>query len=326
METAMPILLRMKTVLCGAVLVLTGLLVNGAHALDFPDKPVTIVVPFGPGGATDTYGRYMAEILSRQWGQTVLVENRPGAGSVVGAAHVAKSKPDGYTLLWASTSTATALATQADPGFDPAEALIPAVMAMQGDVFVVTGTRTPMKSLAELKAAGEKSTLFSGSPGVGSMTQFANLIMNEQLGITTQFVQFTSGANLMTDMGGGRIDTHYSALLEAKAYDFATPIAVMSPQRSPALPNVPTTAEQGYPGAIFDLWWGLLAPAGTPDDVIARIRETTLKALKEDGKAAAFFESAGTRPNAMTTAEFTTLYKDSLATFIDFAKRKGIRK
>lgn len=295
-----------------------------AEAQSFPDRPVTLVVPFGPGGSNDNYGRILAEKLSKLWGQTVIVDNRPGAGSAIGSAHVAQSKPDGYTLLFVSTSYGATAAMQTQLPYDPLTALKPVAMAYDADLYMLTGKRTPMKTVAEVQQAGKAQTLFTGSPGVGSITHLAGLTIDDTLGTKTEYVQHTSGANVMADIGGGRVDLYYGVVFEALAGP-TTPVAILSPNRSPALPDVPTIAEAGYPDAEVRLWFGVFAPAGVPADVAAKIN-ADITTVTKAADMAEFMKTQGLRSSELKPDEFAEVVAADIKRFTALAEKHGIRK
>ena len=312
---------KMRSAAIG-VLVISGLLApRVATAQNFPNKRVTFLVPFGPGGASDTSGRYRADALSKRWGQTVVVENRPGAGSAVGTAQLAKAKPDGYTLLFTSASYSATPATQKELPYDPVKDLAPVAMVGVGDLFVMTGTRVPLNSLAEVQKQAKAQLLFSVTPGLGSVGHLAQLLLTSEMGVTTEFVHQTSGAAQLTDIRGGRVDLVVGTLLEVKS-GLAKPIAVMSDKRNPNLPDVPTVVETGFPKAQAVNWVGAFAPAGTPKEVVEKINRDIAEVLKAP-EVMAFFEGQGLRTSAYSPDEFATYIKTELDKWKAVAEKSG---
>jgi tripartite-type tricarboxylate transporter receptor subunit TctC len=295
-----------------------------ATAQAFPNKPVTIVVPYGPGGSNDTYSRVLAEKLSKLWNQTVLVENRPGAGSAIGSAHVAQSKPDGYTLLFNAASYAAVAAMQKQLPYDPLTALQPVALAYDADFYILTGKRVPLRTLEDMRKEGKDKTLFTTTPGVGSITHLAGLLVNNALGITTEFVHHTSGANMLADIGGGRADISYVVDFEAKG-GAGTPIAVISDKRSAAFPDLPTIAEAGYPDATLKLWFGVFAPAGTPKEVVDKINRDII-AVNKAPDSAEFLKIQGIRYSELKPDEFAKVVKSDIERYTALAEKHGIRK
>jgi len=295
-----------------------------AAAQEFPNKPVTIVVPYGPGGSNDTYSRVLAEKLSKLWKKTVIVENKPGAGSAIGSAHVAQSKPDGYTLLFNAASYAAVAAMQKQLPYDPLTALQPVALAYDADFYMLTGKRVPLRTLEDIRKEGKDKTLFTTTPGVGSITHLAGLLVNNALGITTEFVHHTSGANMLADIGGGRADISYVVEFEAKG-GAGTPIAVISDKRSAAFPDLPTIAEAGYPDATLKLWFGVFAPAGTPKEIVDKINRDVI-AVNKAPDMAEFLNIQGISYSEMTPDEFAKLVKSDIERYTALAEKHGIRK
>jgi tripartite-type tricarboxylate transporter receptor subunit TctC len=315
---------KMKTIAKCATLAGALFAPSMALAQEYPSKPVTMVVPFGPGGSNDTYGRFLAEALTKHWKQTVIIENRPGAGSAIGSAHVAKAKPDGYTLLFVSTSYTTNAATLANLPFDPLNDLQPVGMLGVSDLFVMTGSRVPLATLQDLQREAKAQTIFSGTPGLGSLGHLALLLLNETLGIKTEFVHHKSGAAVLTDVGGGRIDVASGVLFEASSGN-AKPIAVMSEKRSSALPDVPTVVEAGFPAAQADIWFGVFAPADTPKDVVAKINRDIVTVMKSP-EAATFLQAQALQTSDESPEEFASRVKSDIKKWTALAEKNGLRK
>ena len=261
----------------GKILLQAALLMPVAvQAQEFPTKPVTIVVAYAPGSSSDVFGRFLADALSKLWKQPVVVENRAGAGGSIGTAHVAKSRPDGHTFLISSNTYTTNAAAQRNLPFDPVKDLQPISMVARGQMGVVTGSRVPMPTLADIVKQGKTQKLFYGTNGPGSSPTFATELLAERLGVKLEMVNYKGAVDALVDMAGGRLDVYVGAvttLMPAISNKTATPVAVQSDVRSKALPNVPTVAEAGFPGAEFDLWWGVFTAAGIPPAIAAKINE-----------------------------------------------------
>jgi tripartite-type tricarboxylate transporter receptor subunit TctC len=309
---------------CCALLAAAVFATGSARAQDYPGKPVTIVVPFGPGGSSDTYGRYLADALAKRWNQSVVVENRAGAGSSIGTAHVAKSKPDGYTLLFVSASFATSPATMANLPYDPVKDLTPVAMVGISDLFVMTGTRVPLASLADVAKQAGAQTLFAGTPGVGSLGHLAQLLLADTLGVKFQYVHQTSGAAVLTDVRGRRVDTAVGIQFEAKSGN-ARPIAVMGDERNAEFPDVPTVVELGFPAAQATNWVGAFAPSGTPKEVIAKINREIVAVLQAP-EAASFLEAQALRTSDDSPEEFAAFVATELDRWKAVAEKAGLRK
>jgi tripartite-type tricarboxylate transporter receptor subunit TctC len=293
-----------------------------AKAQSYPTKQVTLVIPFSPGGANDTVGRFLAERLGKLWKQTVIVENRPGAGSAIGTAHVTKSKPDGYTLLFVSGSLTTNAAIQKNLPFDVVKDLQPVAMAAIGDLIVLTGKRTPMASLKEMEAEAQSKTLFYGTPGVGTLAHMGAELLNDALGVQMKPVHYPGGTEAITDMGGGRIDVYTCAVNDAKK-GVGMPIAVMSEKRSASFPDVPTTTELGYLEAVANIWLWVFGPAKLPKEVSEKINRDIVDIMKSPD-AAEFLDAQGSTPSDMSVSDFTTFVANELKKWSNLAQKHDI--
>jgi tripartite-type tricarboxylate transporter receptor subunit TctC len=252
-----------------------GLVLSGAaSSQEFPTKRMTVVIPFTTGGSNDTIGRYVADGLSKLWNKPVVVENRPGAGSAIGSAHVAQSPKDGHTLLFVSSTFTTNAATQKNLPFDPVKDLQPVAMGALTQMVVVAGSRIPANSLREVIDAAKTQKVFYGTTGVGSSTQFAAELLNDIAGVKTEPVHYKGGTDALVDMVGGRIDLYVGTatqVLSNVKNNQVKALAVMSAKRSDALPDVPTIAQAGFPGAEMDNWWGIFVAAGTPAPIVEKL-------------------------------------------------------
>jgi tripartite-type tricarboxylate transporter receptor subunit TctC len=254
----------------------------------------------------------------------VIVENRPGAGSAIGSAHVAQAKPDGYTLLFVSTSYTTNAATLANLPFDPLKDLAPVGVMGINDLFLMTGSRVPLPTLQDLQRQAKAQTIFGGTPGVGSLGHLAVLLVSDTMGVKTEFVHQKSGASVQTDLGGGRIDVATGVLFEANSGN-AKPIAVMSERRSPALPNVPTVAEAGFPAAQANIWFGVFAPAGVSKDILIKINKDITAVMKRP-EAAPFLQAQALEISDESPEAFGTRVKDEITKWTALAEKNGLRK
>jgi tripartite-type tricarboxylate transporter receptor subunit TctC len=280
----------------------------GAQAQVWPSKPLRIVVNFPPGGAADQIARAVAAPLQTSLGQSVVVENRAGSGGNIGGDVVAKSPPDGYTLLMSSGGMVSVNPhIYAKMPFDPAKDLVPVAAAARVLVFLVVRTEHPSKDfkafLADLKAhPGQRSY---GSPGNGSSPHLATEMMKSQTGVYAVHVPYRGAAPALTDLLGGQLDFLFDpgiAIPHVRAGKLRV-LAVGSPQRSPLFPEVPTLDELGLKGFDADTIFGFYAPAGTPEAVIAKLngeinRILATPALKER------INALGGVPAPMSPAEF----------------------
>ncbi|HEY8610307.1 MAG TPA: tripartite tricarboxylate transporter substrate binding protein [Roseomonas sp.] len=255
-----------------------------AFAQGFPSRPVTIVVPFAPGGLADVLARLMAEKLSRSLGNSVVVENRPGAGGITGARAVASAAPDGHTLLLANTNLAINPSLYRSLPYDTATAFTPLILAVTVPNVIVVRASVPARSLAELiaLAKAEPGHLNYASAGNGTFPHLAMALLLQQAGMTMTHVPYNGAAPAMTAILGGQVQALSSDPPGASPHIAAgalRPLAVTSSMRLATLPEVPTVAEAGLPGFEAVGWQGFVAPAGTPAPVIAMLHEAFAVAL-----------------------------------------------
>jgi tripartite-type tricarboxylate transporter receptor subunit TctC len=249
----------------------------GALAQNYPAKPIRLVVPFPAAGTTDILAREVAQRLSVLWGQSVVVDNRPGAGGNIGSDLVAKSAPDGYTLLMGTVGThAINPSLYSKMPYDHVKDFVPIVLvAGVPNVLEVTPS-LPVNSVADLiKLAKEKpGQLNFASSGSGTSIHLSGELFKAMAGVDMTHVPYKGSAPAITDLMGGQVQLMFdnlpSSLQQIKAGKLHA-IAVTSAQRAPALPNIPTIAESGLPGFEASSWFGILAPAGTPPAIVARI-------------------------------------------------------
>ncbi|MGN8554489.1 UNVERIFIED_CONTAM: tripartite tricarboxylate transporter substrate binding protein [Microbacterium sp. SLM126] len=266
--------------------VVAGVLAAGASlacAQGFPTKPIQLVIPFPPGGATDVIGRLVGKKLGDKLGQPVVIDNRPGAGTIVGASFVAKAAPDGYTLLASSGTTFTVNpAIHAKLPYDPVKSFEPIGFAGRTGLILLANKDQPVSNLMQLVAAAkaQPGKYSYGSFGTGTTAQFAGEMLFNLAGVKLLHVPYKGSAPAMTDLIGGQIpfsvDTVAAAIPQVKSGKVKA-IAVTTAKRSTLLPDVPTAAEAGYPGIDADTWLALVAPRGLPADV----RQKLEKALAE---------------------------------------------
>ena len=259
-----------------------------AIAQGFPSKPIRIVVPFPAGGAVDIVSRTVGQRMSEQMGSPFLIDNRPGANANLGADLVAKSAPDGTTLLMGANGLATNVTLFKDLPFDARRDFAPVARVGYAPLVLVVAPASPAKSLKELiaLAKSEPGALNYGSAGNGSSQHLATELLRIQTGIDVVHVPYKGGAPAITDLMGGRLAFFITNPVEIAAHVKAQrlrALAVASPKRIAMLPEVPTFAEGGVPGYDASVWWGLFAPAKTPKEAVARLSAETLKALEDAG-------------------------------------------
>ena len=300
-----------------------------AFAQAWPQRTVRMVVPFAAGGATDVVARLLAQKLGEAWGQTVIVENRAGAGGNIGADAVAKSPPDGYTLLMTSGSIVTAnpYMYKSMP-FDAAKDLVPITNVATGPQVIAVNTNVPVKDLKELIAyakANPKKLNF-GSAGVGTQTHLAAENFAYSAGLDMTHVPYKGESAAITDLMGGQIQLATPNLGAAINYiqqGRLRALAVTSKERNPQLPNVPA-ADEVLPGFENAGWFGLMAPAGTPREVIDKIQRDSAKILHSE-EFRAKLAGQGMVPVGNTPAEFGAAIKEESARWAKVIKERGLQ-
>ena len=270
-----------------------------ARAQDYPNRPIRLIVGYVPGGASDISARLLAEVLGTRLGQSVVVENKPGAASVIGIDYVAKAPPDGYTLLHTnSDGIAITPALKSNLPFAVPKDFTFITRIVQLPLVVAVRANLPVNSLAELIAYAKANPgkLRYGTSGVGSGPHLATLLLEKQAGIKMLHVPYKGSGAAINDLIGGHIDLSLPAVQPIAPYAEAGKVkllAVTGEARDPLVPNVPTMKESGLPGATVVIWFGLLGPAGMPANVVDRLRKDAVAALnspeaKKKYKAAGF--------------------------------------
>lgn len=257
-----------------------------AQAQNYPSKPVTIVVPFAPGGATDIMARTLAERLNKRMGQPVIVENKPGAGTMIASEHVARAQPDGHTVLLAASSLGIAPALYAKVNYDPVKDFTPISLVASVVHVLEVHPSIPVKNVAELiawiKANPGKANY--GSVGAGTSTHLESELFNTMAGVKMTHVPYKGSAPALMDLVGGNLQVMFDAWASSGPFvkDGKTRLlAVTTAQRSKLLPDVPTVAESGLPGYEAMPWLGFVAPAGTPAAAVNRFHAELMEVLKE---------------------------------------------
>ena len=293
---------------CGATALATGWSLPAAAQESWPNKPVRLIVPFAPGGSTDVIARMMALKLTEVWGQTVVVDNRAGAGGNLGADIVAKSLADGYTLLFGTGSITINPQLYKKMPFDTRKDLVPITNVASGPMLVVVPDDSPITNVKELIAAAKAKpgTINFGSAGVGSQVHLAGENFANAAGIDIVHVPYKGEAPAYTDLIAHQTQMMVGNFAAASALlgkGRLRALAVTGKQRSPLMPELPTVAESGLAGFENTGWFGLLAPAGTPPAILAKVQADTARVLAgTDTKARLYVQ--GMTPVGNTPADF----------------------
>lgn len=302
-----------------------------AHAQEFPSKPVRIVVPFPAGGGVDVLVRSVAVELARRWGQPVVIDNRGGAGSLIGAEAVARSAPDGYTLMATINQTLTSnrFLYKTLP-YDPDKSFAPVSLMTTSDQFLIAHPSVQARDLRELVAAvrAKPGALAYGSFGNGSQPHLVYELLKANAGLDITHVPYKGVAPVITGLVGGEIQLATGSASVAGEMLKAGKIkalAVAGPKRSSLFPDVPTTVEQGYPQLRAAVWYALVAPAGTPATVIDRIASDVKAILEDPAFAQKNAIARGLEVNAGGPAELRQAIRDDVAVTREMVQAAGVK-
>jgi len=276
-------------------------------AQGWPSRPIRMVIPLSPGGFADVPGRILAARLSSLLGYNVFVENRPGAGGTIGADFVAKSAPDGYTLLFTGTPHVISAWVYKKLPYDPLKDFEPVALVASGPYVLVVNPQLPVHSIRELIAAAkaQPGKIDYASSGNGSAQHLVSALFASMAGIELNHVPYKGSGPAMQDLLGGQVKVSFAGIPNVLPHVKAgrlRALAVSTPQRSPDLPDVPTAAEAGVPGYQATLWLNLAAPAGTPGEIVQRLYAETAKAL-QDAELQQSFRAAGVEASPMSPQE-----------------------
>ncbi|SFM88584.1 Tripartite-type tricarboxylate transporter, receptor component TctC [Variovorax sp. OV329] len=312
---------------CMAVAACAFTAMGSAHAA-WPDRPITIVVPYAPGGAADAVARVVAARMGTRLGTSVIVDNRAGASGTIGAAYVAKAAPDGYTVLYDATPYSI------NPHLFPrmpyaADALQPLSLVLLAPNALIVKADSPFKTVNDLvaKAKAQPGKINFASGGSGTVQRLAAELMRQRLQLDMVHVPYKSGGPAISDVMGGQVDFMFGTV--AATYPLITSgklraLAVSSPQRSPRLPDVPTVAETVVPGYEAFEWNGMLLPARTPKDIADKLQNAVVEVLKED-EVQQRLKDLGAQPVGSTPAEFAAFLKKEDAKWGEVVRKGDIK-
>jgi tripartite-type tricarboxylate transporter receptor subunit TctC len=324
--------MKIKIKAAASLLVLTAsaLLAGSAASQSYPNKPIKIIAPFAPGGVADVLARLVGDKLQKSLGQPVIVENRPGAGGNIGADLVAKSAPDGYTLLMSSAGILTINGSiYPKISFDPATAFTPVTLVADMPSVVAVNSSVEAKSLQDFISYAKKNEghIFFSSPGNGTTPHLGAELFQRRANVKVMHVPYKSGAesigSVVSGQVTGAIETAASAIPQAKSGKLRI-LAVAGPNRLPQIPDVPTTNEAGLQDAEVISWFGMVAPAKTPQDIIERLNTETVRALR-DPEVVQKLAALGVRPVGNKPAEFDHFIKSERTKWDQIIKQANIK-
>jgi len=306
------------------VLVVTAV---AANAQQYPNRPIRMISPYPAGSASDTVTRVVLDQVSQLIGQPMVIELKPGAGGATGFASVARSDPDGYTLVTSSSSMATETVLHSKLPYDPIKDFVHVVLLGTSPNILVASAKSGFKSVQDLvKAAKEKpGTLTFASAGIGSSSHMAAERFRLAAKIDVRHVPFKEGG--LVQVMAGNIDFYFiplAAAASAIGSDKLTILAVSSPKRVPVLPNVPSIVEAGYPDAVFRFWNGISAPVKTPASIVNKLHDVTEEALKLPAVQEKLAK-LGVEPAQISTDEFMKFVKDDIEATVQLAKQADIK-
>jgi len=313
--------LRLLAALCAA-------LPLAAAAQDFPSKPITFIVPFAAGSATDQLGRAIGQGVAEQTGQSVVIENKPGASAMIGAQAAARAPADGYTVLITTNTTQAANEhLYKSLPYDPVKDFAPLTLLGKGGQFMVVNPSSPAKSVTEFLALAKKSPGKLSFGSGSSSSRIAGELLQQMTGITLLHVPYKSNPLAITDLLGGQIDmmvTDSATGLPQVEAGKLRALGFTGSERSPLAPKLPTIAEAGVPGYEMGYWFGAYVPAGTPDAIVTKLNDLLIKATQ--AKAAQhFYNSTGTTPATSTPQELAAFQRSESQKWGDIIEKAGIK-
>ena len=300
---------------------------GAALAQAWPTRPIRAMIPFAAGSSLDIVGRIVMDPLSTQLGQPIVIENRGGAGGTIGTALVAKSDPDGYSILIQASAHSAAPAAYSNIGYDVANDFIAVMPFGTLPNVTVVSPASGIKTLKQLVEKAKSGPITYASAGTGSATHWAAERIRVAGGFQGTHVPFRGGPDALTEVMTGRVDftsMGMSSALPLIKDGKLVPLAVSTTKRSSALPDVPTTIEAGLPDSDYTYWMGLFVPAKTPDAIVTRLRGETEKALKNPNLVEKFAQQ-GIEPMPMSSADFDALIRKEIQSNIALVKAAGLK-
>lgn len=294
-----------------------------AHADDYPSRQIRLIVPFAPGGGTDVLARIVGQRLSEKWGKAVIVENQPGASGSIGSKAVERAAPDGYTLVMASTGALMSLATfyDKDGPFDVNAHFSPVTLVADPPYVITASAKLPVKNVADLIALAKSKPgqLTFGSSGVGAASHLSGELFQKEAGVELLHVPYKGTGAAVTDLVSGRIDIMFAPPQTVEPLVKAgklTALATTGTTRSPLFPNLPTASESGLPGYEAVGWFGLLAPAHTPEAIVQKLNAAVVEILKSPDVRERLAK-LGAEPHPMTPDQYARFITTDLKKWTD---------
>ena len=319
-----------RTLALIAALAVTLAVVAPASAQQYPSKPIRLVLPFPPGAPSDLVGRTIGQKMGEQMGQSLVPENRAGAGGTLGLALVAKAPPDGYTILVTSPTIALSPLLYSNLPYDPARDFTPIARLASIENVMLVHPSVPARTLKEFIALARASPgkLNYGSGGPGTTNHLANELLKSLEKLNMVHVPYKGATVATTALMGGEVDeviVSVASVLPLIRAGRVRAIAVLSPKRVATLPEVPTSTEAGFPNFTMSIWYGMMAPAGTPREIVARLHQEVSRAL-EDRALRQHMANAGMDPWLGTPEDMAHLLRGETSRYAKIIESAGIRK
>ena len=320
--------MRLRATLFGLLALVAFVAPAAAADDDYPSRTIRLIIPFPPGGSNDVVGRIIANQLGEKLGKTVFVDNRNGAGGVVGSDLAAKATPDGYTLLVVSIAHAVDPWLYKEP-FDPVTDFVPVSIIATGTNVLTVNPTVPVHSVQELLAlAKEKPGVLNyASAGIGSFQQLSGELFKLTADVNIQHVPYKGGGPAMLAVIAGETQLMFSSIVQTVPNiqgGQLRALATGGAQRSPILPELPTNAEAGVPGYVATNWWGIVAQAGTPQPIVDKLHDTVAELLNSDATKK-FLDNEGAAPVHMSSAEFGKFIEAEIAKWGPVVKQAGMK-
>lgn len=319
----------MKPMRILAAAALTALLAGPSLAQDYPTKPIRMVVPFPPGGGTDVVSRVVAQKLGEATGWTIVIDNKPGSGGSVGLSLAGKAPADGYTIVMAQNANLVINPILGKANYDPIKDFAPIGLAASAPQVLVVAKDSPIRTVEDLlKSAKDKGgKLTFASPGVGTSSHLAGELLQQLAQVKFRHVPYKGAAQALPDLMGGRVDVYASSVPSVSVQikeGVLRPVALFATKRDSEFPDVPTFEEKGIKNSDAAIWWGLAAPAGTPQPILAKLNAELNKVLK-DPDTQAKLRAAGAEATGSSAEEFAALIKSDVPKWTAVIKTADIK-
>ncbi|MDD7973121.1 Bug family tripartite tricarboxylate transporter substrate binding protein [Roseinatronobacter alkalisoli] len=315
----------MKSIIAAAVLAALGTSVANAQD-SFPDGPVTIIVPYGTGGSTDTTMRALAIELEKIWNQPIVIVNRPGAGSMIGTTELTQAEPDGKTLLINTAAITTAPALQSDLQFDPVNDITPISLLITSPYVLVGGANVQSTDFSGFMEEAQSRLMFMATAGPGSSGHFMSELVMQAADLPADIVHFGGAGESFTNLMGGHADTYISTTQSVMPYvndGRAKALAVLAPERFPLLPDIQSSGEVGVAGVELEGWVAIFGPGGMDDALVDRINADLAEAMASERMQEQLEQNYALAGN-LSPAEFGEIYVRDLQIWRDLAAERGI--